>query len=126
MLKFCPYCGNKILKADAAFCMECGKSLEAFMSVSGTSESPPEQKVAPVAPKKSAPVQQVSNNSIEEELKKCRQSAEEGFQLAVENYNKIKDTLVEESRNLTQTDAEQNEIQRIQKTRSSSRRKRKS
>ena len=121
MLKFCPYCGSKILKQDVAFCMECGKSLAAFMAVTETPESPPAQKVTPaqkppVTPKKSAPARKAGNSPIEQELKKCRQSAEEGFQLASANYDEIKDTLTEEASNLSKTDSEQNEIQRIQNT----------
>ena len=56
------------------------------------------------------------NNSIEHELAACREAAEEGYKLAADKYNEIKDTLLKESHKLSQTDAEQNEIKRIQNT----------
>ena len=103
MLKFCPYCGSKIIKHDVAFCMACGKSLAAFMEEKET-------------PKSAPPARQAGNSSIEQELKKCRQSAEEGYELANAKYNDIKNTLIDAARSLSKTDAEQNEIQRIQNT----------
>lgn len=103
MLKFCPYCGSKIIKHDVAFCMECGKSLAAFME---------EKEI----PKSAPPARQAGNSSIEQELKKCRQSAEEGYELANAKYSDIKNTLIDAARSLSKTDAEQNEIQRIQNT----------
>lgn len=31
-MNFCPYCGGKIASPEARFCMNCGKSLEAFIN----------------------------------------------------------------------------------------------
>ena len=119
MLKFCPYCGSEILRQDVKFCMSCGKSLAEFMGIAQA----PEQKSAPVqksmstvTAKKSAPVRRSNDTSIEQELAKCRESAEEGFRLASDNYNEIKDTLVEAGRSLSKTDAEQSQVSRIKNT----------
>jgi len=114
MLKFCPYCGAEILRQDVKFCMSCGKSLAEFMNISSTPEPPAQKPLPNVSAKKS--VRKPSDSTIEQELAKCRESAEEGFKLAAGKYNEIKDTLIAESRNLSQTDAEQNEIERIQNT----------
>ena len=114
MLKFCPYCGAEILRQDVKFCMSCGKSLAEFMNISTTPEPPAQKPLPNVSAKKS--VRNPSDSTIEQELAKCRESAEEGFKLAAGKYNEIKDTLIAESRNLSQTDAEQNEIERIQNT----------
>ena len=44
-MKFCPYCGAKVMHEEARFCMSCGKSLESFQS----------QAVAPAPAKAPAP-----------------------------------------------------------------------
>ena len=87
MLKFCPYCGSEILWQDVKFCMNCGESLAEFMGVAQASGLP-EQRVDPmqkslpvVSAQKSEPVRKSSDTSIEQELAKCRESAEEGYQL---------------------------------------------
>lgn len=56
------------------------------------------------------------NHSIESELTKCRQSAMEGYKLAGDKYNEIKNILIEEANRLSQADAEQNRVKRIQNT----------
>ena len=39
-MKFCPYCGGKIVSPEAKFCMNCGKSLEEFMNQSQAAPAP--------------------------------------------------------------------------------------
>lgn len=95
VLNFCPYCGSKILNQDVRFCMGCGKSLEAFMGV---------------------PVAAPDDTSIERELQKCRESAEEGYKLATNNYNEIKNAVIEEAQRLSSTSAEQVQFSRIKST----------
>ena len=56
------------------------------------------------------------NISIERELVRCRQSAEEGYDLANAKYSDIKNTLTDAARSLSRTDAEQNQVRRIQNT----------
>ena len=56
------------------------------------------------------------SSSIERELVRCRQSAEEGYDLANTKYSDIKNTLIEASRNLSQTSAEQSQVSRIRNT----------
>lgn len=92
MLKFCPYCGAKILNHDVKFCMGCGKSLAEFMGATN------------------------SDTSIEQELKKCRESAEEGYRLASGNYDAIKNAIIEENRKLSSASAEQVKFSRIKST----------
>lgn len=118
MLKFCPYCGAEILRQDVAFCMTCGKSLAEFMNAAKSPKqpAPSDSSLPSVNARKSAPVSKTNDSSMEQELAKCRESAEEGFQLAAAKYNEIKDALIEEMRSLSGTDSEQNEIQRIQNT----------
>ena len=113
MLNFCPYCGAKILNQEVRFCMGCGKSLAEFM---GATTTAPESKISDiksplVAPKKVVP--KSSNTSIEKELQKCRESAEEGYKLAADNYNEIQNALTEESQRLSSTSAEQVKFSRI-------------
>ena len=55
-------------------------------------------------------------NSIEYELEKCRQSAQEGYELASGKYNAIRQTLKEAADTLQKTDVEQNQVKRIQNT----------
>lgn len=119
MLKFCPYCGSEILRQDVKFCMSCGKSLAEFISVAQAPE-PPKQKVASmqksiptVSAKKSEPVRKSSGTSIEQELAKCRESAEEGYQLASTNYNEITETIVEADRKLNDAGTAQVQFSRI-------------
>ena len=116
MLKFCPYCGAEILRQDVKFCMSCGKSLAEFMNISTKPEPPAQKQMPNVSAKKSAPVRKPSDTTIERELTKCRESAEEGYRLAAENYNKIKDTLVEAAHKLNAADTEQNQFTRIKNT----------
>jgi len=54
------------------------------------------------------------SSSIERELERCRQSAEEGYALASGKYAEIKNTLVDAAESLSKIDAEQNKITRIQ------------
>lgn len=56
------------------------------------------------------------SSSIERELVKCKQSAEEGYELANAKYAEIKDTLIEAARNLSKTDMEQSQVSRIRNT----------
>ena len=56
------------------------------------------------------------NSSIERELERCRQSAEEGYDLANAKYSDIKNTLIDAAKTLSKTDAEQSQVQRIQNT----------
>lgn len=56
------------------------------------------------------------STSIERELVRCRQSAEEGYQLAQENFNEIKATLLDAAKKLSATDREQNQITRLRNT----------
>lgn len=118
MLKFCPFCGSKILNQDVRFCVSCGKSLEAFMGVptSAPASEPKisENKRPPVSSKKFVPV--LSDTSIERELQKCRESAEEGYSLANAKYSDIKNTLNNAANSLSKTDAEQNQVTRIRNT----------
>lgn len=91
MLNFCPYCGSKILNQGVRFCVNCGKPLAAFMGAENPSETP----------------------ALEQELAKCRKSAEEGFRLAKDNCDEIKSTLLEEERRLGDANAQQNRFTRI-------------
>ena len=116
MLKFCPYCGTEILRQDVAFCMSCGKSLAEFMNAAKSAKPPvpsPAPNLPAVAPKKSAPVRKPIDSSMEQELAKCREAAEEGRQLASENYNEIKSTIAEAAQQLNDANAEQNQFARI-------------
>lgn len=56
------------------------------------------------------------SNSIERELVRCKQSAEEGYDLASAKYSDIKNTLIEAANSLSKTDAEQSQVKRIQNT----------
>ena len=56
------------------------------------------------------------SSSIERELVRCRQSAEEGYNLANAKYSDIKNTLIDASKSLSKTDAEQSKVKRIQNT----------
>lgn len=56
------------------------------------------------------------SSSIERELVKCRQSAEEGYELANAKYSDIKNTLIDADKSLSKTDAEQNQVSRIRNT----------
>ena len=56
------------------------------------------------------------STSIERELIRCRESAEEGYQFAQENFNEIKETLLDASKKLSATDREQNQITRLRNT----------
>lgn len=53
---------------------------------------------------------------IERELARCRQSAEEGYELANAKYSDIKNTLIDAAKSLSKTDAEQSQVKRIQNT----------
>ena len=108
MLNFCPYCGAKLVNQDVKFCMGCGKSLEAFMS--------PQPETPKVNAKKSSTSRRTSDTSLDAELAKCRESADEGYQLAKSNYDEILATLNEASDKLNQTDREQNQVERIHNT----------
>ena len=50
------------------------------------------------------------SSSIERELERCRQSAEEGYALASGKYAEIKNTLTDAAKSLSKIDAEQNKI----------------
>ena len=56
------------------------------------------------------------SSSIERELERCRQSAEEGYALANAKYSDIKNTLVDAAKTLSKTDAEQSRVSRIRNT----------
>ena len=58
----------------------------------------------------------VLSSSIERELERCRQSAEEGYELANAKYSDIKNTLIDAAKSLSKTDAEQSRVKRIQNT----------
>lgn len=114
MLKFCPYCGEKILDPNVNFCMSCGKSLAAFMNVPN-SESKSATK-SPVNTRKSNSMRNApapANQDIEKALTECRSAAEEGYQIADEKYTEILATLYEESQHLDDANAEQNQVDRI-------------
>lgn len=56
------------------------------------------------------------SSSIERELVRCRQSAEEGYSLANAKYSDIENTLIDAANSLSKTDAEQNQVSRIRNT----------
>ena len=56
------------------------------------------------------------SSSIERELVKCRQSAEEGYELANAKYSDIKNTLIDAANSLSKTDKEQSQVSRIRNT----------
>ncbi len=56
------------------------------------------------------------SSSIERELVKCKQSAEEGYLLAQGKYSDIKKTLNDAENQLSKTDSEQRKVKRIQNT----------
>ncbi|MBR0288538.1 MAG: 50S ribosome-binding GTPase, partial [Selenomonadaceae bacterium] len=53
------------------------------------------------------------SSSIERELERCRQSAEEGYALANAKYSDIKNTLIDAANSLSKTDKEQSQVSRI-------------
>ena len=53
------------------------------------------------------------SSSMDYELVRCRQSAEEGYNLANAKYSDIKNTLIDAERSLSKTDTEQNQVTRI-------------
>ena len=127
MLKFCPFCGSKIVRQDVKFCMGCGKSLAEFMGapveekISDTpkvdTSKPPKvdtKKPPKVSAKKSS--RKSNAQSLEAELVKCRAAAEDGYILAKENFDEIQSTLNDAEKSLQQTDREQNQVERIQNT----------
>ena len=54
--------------------------------------------------------------NLEEELQQCRQYAEEGYQLAIHQYNEIKATIKDVSKRIDSADCEQNQMYRIKNT----------
>ncbi|MBQ4403288.1 MAG: 50S ribosome-binding GTPase [Selenomonadaceae bacterium] len=56
------------------------------------------------------------STSIERELERCRQSAEEGYKLAQENFSEIKATLLDAAISLDKIDREQNQVKRLRNT----------
>lgn len=56
------------------------------------------------------------SSSIERELIRCRQSAEEGYELANAKYSDIKNTLIDAANSLSKTDKEQSQVSRIRNT----------
>lgn len=56
------------------------------------------------------------SSSIERELIRCRQSAEEGYDLANAKYSDIKNTLIDAANSLSKTDKEQSQVSRIRNT----------
>ena len=56
------------------------------------------------------------STSIERELVRCREFAEEGYRLAQENFNEIKATLLDAAKKLSATDKEQNQVTRLRNT----------
>lgn len=55
----------------------------------------------------------VLSSSIERELERCKQSAEEGYELANAKYSDIKNTLIDAANSLSKTDKEQSQVSRI-------------
>ena len=58
----------------------------------------------------------VLSSSIERELVRCRQSAEEGYELANAKYSDISNTLIDATNSLSKTDKEQSQVSRIKNT----------
>ena len=56
------------------------------------------------------------SSAIERELVRCIQSAEEGYDLANAKYSDIKNTLIDATKSLSKTDAEQSQVSRIRNT----------
>ena len=56
------------------------------------------------------------SSSIERELVRCNQSAEEGYKLANAKFSDIKHTLIDATNSLSKTDAKQSKVKRIKKT----------
>ena len=56
------------------------------------------------------------SDSIKRELARCKESAEEGYELANDKYSEIKDTLIDAAQSLSKTDAEQSQVKRIKNT----------
>lgn len=53
---------------------------------------------------------------LKNELRECQAAAEEGYQLVQGKYDEIKTTLTDAAQKLSQTDAEQNKVNRIRNT----------
>lgn len=129
MLKFCPYCGTKIINQEIKFCMNCGKSLEAFMSTekkNAPTSAPSANSLPKVNSTKSSaptnsdlPTNQNSNiddSVLKNELQKCRETAEEGYKLASQKYSEIEKNIADEKKRIEETFSEQDKISRISNT----------
>ncbi len=108
MLKFCPFCGAKLVK-NATACRACGKYLAAFMSAQPERSTQTDRPASKVNAKK-------SSTSLDAELAKCREAADEGFKIAKSNYEEINATLNAAADKLNQTAREQKQVDRIHDT----------
>ena len=115
-MKFCPFCGAKVLHEKAQFCAECGKAFGSSDNVKDVAqmEEPVIQSDRVIVSHK---IENVADNrqilSIEKELAECRQYAENGYQLALKKYEEIQNTLKDEKQRLRSTNKEQDEMSRI-------------
>ena len=114
MLKFCPFCGAKLVK-NATACRACGKSLAAFVSAQTERSTQTDRPASKVNAKKSS-TSRSSSGSLDAELAKCREAADEGFKLAKSNYEEIHATLNAAADKLNQTAREQKQVDRIHDT----------
>lgn len=129
MLKFCPYCGTKIVNQEVAFCMNCGKSLASFMSAEKEYPPTPAPHINSL-PKVNSTKSSASTNSdspmnqnlnvddsmLKDELQKCRETAEEGYKLASQKYSEIEKNIAEEKVRIEKILSEQDKISRIPNT----------
>ena len=121
MLKFCPYCGAKIVDTSVKFCMNCGESLAKFMTPieesSNTENKVDTKKHSETT--RSVPTKKRSrhdNAALDMALIKCRQAADEGYKLARDNYAEIQNTLSQVKKRVASANAEESKVSRIQNT----------